>query len=129
MWPVGKLVESMLDLEMLLVAHIDKAVVSPPFVGVDDAADADLAADDALQRGLLAVGDDFRVYVPVTLEQAEDNGFAIGSAASFATHTPRPEVGLVNLDDAGLPSHGSAILRDDFTEQPVVTVDRVCVQL
>ena len=75
----GELVAGMVDAEVA-IAEVDQAVVAAPTIGVDDGARVDPAADDALEGGLRAVRDDLGIDVALPLEDAEDDGLAVGAA-------------------------------------------------
>ena len=126
--PVGELVFAMFDAEVFVITHIDKPVVSPPSVGVDDAGNVGFAQNDALERCFGTIGDDFGVDAALAFEEAEHDGFAVGAAAAAPTHAFRPEVRLVNFDDAGLSCHFSAFLGDRLAQEHVIAVDGVDVK-
>ena len=76
---VGKFVMGMLDSKVLLIPQIDKAIISSPTIGVDDALKADSTADNSLECRFRAVRDNFRVHLAITLDQAKNNSFPTGS--------------------------------------------------
>ena len=126
--PAGEFVLPVFDAEVFVMAHIDKPVVSPPSVGVDDAGNLGLAQNDAPERGFGTTGDDFGVDIALAFEEAEHDGFDAGAAAAAPAHAFRPEVRFVHFDDAGLPCHFPALLGERLAQEHVVTVDRVYVE-
>src|SRR5215471_20000737 len=96
---VGELVVSVVDAQVA-IAEIAQAVVATPAIGVDDGRDVDTPADNALQSGSGAVWHDLGVDLTGTLEDAEHDGLAVGSATPFAADVARAEPALVDLDDA-----------------------------
>lgn len=92
----------MINAKMLCKTNIDQAVITTPFVGMDDDVKTDIAAYNGLQRAFLAIRDDLGINPSVTLENAKDDGFAARSATSFAANPFAAEIGLVNLDLARL---------------------------
>src|SRR5690606_18693727 len=94
----GELVLAVVDAEVFGVADVDQAVVAGPAVGVDDALEADAAADRLPQRLFLHVGDDLGVDAVAPLEHAEDDGLAPGAPAPLAADASGAEVGLIDFD-------------------------------
>ena len=93
-----KFIPAMSDSEMLAIAHIDQTVIPAPAIRVDDTVQRDLAANNCLQRGVPAVGNKFRVDLPMALENAKDDRFAGRSSASFSFHAARPKVRFLDFD-------------------------------
>ncbi len=77
-----KFIPAMIDPEMLPIAHINQPVIPSPPIRVDHTVQGDLPANNRLQRGFPAVRYEFRVDVPIALEDAKANSFAIGSTTS-----------------------------------------------
>ena len=124
---LGELVAGMIDADVA-IAEIDQAVVTAPAIGVDDGARVDPAADDALERGLRAVRDDLGIDVALPLEDAEDDGLAVGTAPPPALDPARPEEALVDFDDPKQPALGFAGHQHAFPHAPVEPVHGVAVQ-
>ncbi len=61
----GKLIIAMIDPEVLSKPDIDQAIVTTPFVGMDDDVRTDIAAYNGLQRAFLAVVRNASVYKPI----------------------------------------------------------------
>ena len=95
---VGELVFGMIDAEVA-VAEIDQAVVATPAIGVDDGPGVRPSADDALQGRPREVRYDLGVDLAPALEDAEDDGLAIGAAPAPALDPARPEEAFIDLDD------------------------------
>ena len=124
----GEFVTGVFDSEVFVVANIHKPVITPPPVGIDDAADVGFSENDALQRGFGAIRDDLGVNVSVAFEEAEYDGFAVGAAAAAPTNAFRPEVGFVHFDDPGLAGHCRTLFGDRFAQEHVITVDGMDVK-
>ncbi len=93
-----KLTLAVLDAEVLLVAEVHKAVIASPAVRMDDAADIHPSSNNGLQTASLHIRDDFRVDLPVALEESEDNRLSTCAAPALAPHATRTEVGFVHLN-------------------------------
>ena len=124
----NELILPVIDTQVLAVADVNQAIVATPAIGVDDAVQGDPTADNALQRSLSAVRDDFCVDAAVAFENAEDGRFAKGPATSLALDAVGAEVGFIHLDLAGEWRLGLAIFSNTFTDASQVTVDGVAVQ-
>jgi len=81
---IGKLVGAMVDTIMLFVAQINQPIIAAPGVGVNDALKRYSTSDNALQRLLCAVRDDFRIDHALSLEDPEDMRFVVSATASFS---------------------------------------------
>ena len=57
----GELITAVMDAKMLFVSQVNQAVISTPSIGVYNALDVHLSANDGLESGLSAVGHDFGV--------------------------------------------------------------------
>ena len=123
----GELVAGVIDAEVA-IAEIDQTVVATPAIGVDDGAEVDPAADDALEGWLRAVRDDLGVDLAVTLEDAEDDGLAVGATPAPALDPACPEEALVDLDDPEQRTLGLAGNQDVFPQAAVEPVHGVAVQ-
>ena len=124
---VGELVPGVFDAEVT-VAEIDQPVVAAPAIGVDDGAGVHPAADDALQGRPRAVRDDLGVDLALALEDAEDDGLAVGAAPAPALDPARPEEALVDLDDPEQRTLGLTGDQDAFAQAAVEPVHGVAVQ-
>jgi len=85
---IRKLIGSMVDSVMLLVAQVYKAIVSTPPIGVDDAIRIHTATYDALQRGFRAIRDDFGVYFTPSFKETKTGVFL---------YAPRPRLPLIRF--------------------------------
>ena len=79
---IGKLIVSVVDPEMLLIAYINQAVIATPSIGMDDTFDADSTSDDRLKRGTAAIRHDLGVNLALAFEDAKDNGFTACATTS-----------------------------------------------
>ena len=62
----------LVDAHMLVVADIHQAIVTGPAIGADHASRVDPSSDDGPQSVRGAIPDDFRIDLPLALEDAED---------------------------------------------------------
>ena len=125
----NELVLPVIDTQVLAVADINQAIVAPPAIGIDDAVQGNPTADNALQRSLSAVRDDFCVNAAVAFENAEDSRFAKGPASSLALDAAGTEVGFIHLDLAGERRLGLAIFSNTFTDASQITVNGIAVKV
>lgn len=98
---VGKLVIAMIHTEMFCKTYIDQAIVTAPFVGVDNNVKTDFPSYNGLQRAFLTVRDDLGVDPTVPFENAKDDCLATCPASAFSTDPSAAKVGLVDLDLTG----------------------------
>ncbi len=98
------------DSEVLRISDIDQAVIAAPAVGVDDRFGSHAIADNGLESGFLAVGDDLRINAAVTLGDAEDDGLTRRPAASLAAHAACAGVRLIHFDFALREERGALAL-------------------
>ncbi len=99
---IGKLIMGVIDPKMLGETDIDQTVIAAPAVGVNNHVKAAFAANNGLQRSLLAIGDDLGIDPAVALENAEDDRLAARPASSFAANPSAAKIGLVDLNLSGL---------------------------
>ena len=89
------------DADVTVVTDVDQPVVTGPSVGADDAPRIDFPLDDASDRGLRAVGDDFSVDLAATLKNAEDGLFAGASSPQprqrTAPHPTGSEIAFIDF--------------------------------
>ncbi len=123
-----KLIPAMINPEMLTITHIDQAIIASPSIGIDDAIQGDLPTNNRLQRGFPAIWDEFGVDLPIALENAKDNGFAVCPSSSFPFNAARPEVRFINFDLATERRLGFTDLGNTLAKSSHITVDRVAVQ-
>lgn len=123
-----ELVRPVVDAVVVLVAPVDQAVVGAEAVGADDRALVHFILYDLHQRLARDVRHHPRVDLAVALEQAEDDGLALGPAAALSLHAPGAEVALVHLDLARERGLALADLHDPEAEEAVVAVGGVAVQ-
>ena len=123
----AELIPGMIDAEVT-VAEIDEPVVAAPAIGVDDGTGVHPAADDALQGRPRAVRDNLCVDLALALEDAEDDGLAVGAAPASALDPARPEEALVDLDDTEQGALRFAGKQNAFAQASVEAIDGVAVQ-
>jgi len=124
----NELILSMIDSQVLAIADVNQAVVTPPAIGIDDAIQGDTAPDNPLQSSLSAVRDDFCIHTAIAFEDAEDGRFTEGATPSFAFDAPGAEVRLIHFD---LPRDwrlGFTVFSNAFTDASQISVDRITVQ-
>lgn len=96
-----KLMLFVIDPVVLVIPHIDKPIVSPPFVRVNHGRRINSPSDNGLQSDFLAVGNYFSVHPSVALHNAEDR--LLHRAATSLQRTPessctlRAEVAFIHL--------------------------------
>jgi len=123
-----KFILAVIDSQVPAIANVNQAVVTPPAIGIDDAVQGDTTSDNALQRSLCAVRDDFCVNTAVAFENAEDSRFAKGPASSLALDAAGAEVGFIHLDLARERRLGLAIFSDTFTDASQITVNGIAIK-
>ena len=124
----NELILPVIDTQVLAIADVNQAIVASPAIGIDDAVQGDPTADNALQRRLSAVRDDFCVDAAVAFENAKDGRFAKGPASSLALDAAGAEVGFIHLDLARERRLGLAIFSDTFTDASQITVNGIAIQ-
>lgn len=87
---IGELVLGMIQAEGY-VAEIEQAVVAASGIGVDEGIGVHPFADDALQDRSREVGHNLEKDLAPALEDAEDDGLAVGAAPALALDPARPE--------------------------------------
>ena len=100
-FPPGEFVTAMIHTEVLAIANIDKAIVTTPAVGIDDAFGFDLATNNGLQRGFGAVRHNFGVDFAITFKHTENDCFTVSTATAFPLDAPRAKERFINLDLPG----------------------------
>ena len=99
---ICKFIHMVVDAKMFLKTEIDKTVITPPSIRVDDHVEPHFAAYNGEQSAFLAVRDDLRVNPPVALENAEHDRFAAGPAPALAGDSAAAKIRFVDLDHPGL---------------------------
>lgn len=123
-----ELIPGMIDSQMLSVSNIDKAIVAPPAIGVNDAGQADLSPNNPLQRGPRAIWDYFSVHAAVAFEDAKDDGFAVSASSPFSLYTTRTEEGFIYFHFPAKRRPGVAKLGQSHTYSFKVSVDGVATK-
>ena len=124
----NELVLPMIYPKVFPVSDVDEAIIAPPAVGVDDALQGHLSANDVLKGVLGAVGDDLGIDLSVSLEQAEDDGLPERSPAPFPLDPPGTEERLVDFDLSGQGRLFFTVLGDPFPKGLQEPVHRIAVQ-
>lgn len=94
----GKFIIAMVDTKMLVVSHIDEAIVAFKPIGVNDAITSHLAPDDGLQCGFGAVRHNLGIDPAMPFDETEYNSLAISASATFAFNPASAEEGFVHFD-------------------------------
>lgn len=124
----GELVAVVADTVVLLVTHVDDAVVRAEAVSMNRRRQLDFAANNRLKTGLFAVRHDLRVDAPVPFIDAEDDGLAARPAPALTAYTARAEVALVEFDLTAERRLALAVRGDGLAYERQIPVDRVAVQ-
>lgn len=105
---------------MFLITDINQSAVTSPTVRMNDAVESDPAPNNGLQSVFLDIGNDLGIDTAIAFEDTEDDGFATGSATSFAFDSGGTEVRFIDFDLSPGKRRGSlAFLNDaesDFQE-------------
>ena len=124
----AELVASMIDAQVLLVAHVHQAVVALEAVGVDDRAEIHFASHRGQNHTLFTTLDDLGVDLAMSLAHTKHDRLSACTSASFAFDTTRPEVAFVNFDVSSERSLELARLSHALAQRREQTVHRVAVQ-
>lgn len=122
------------DTDVAVIADVDESVVTRPSVGADDALRIDFTLDNASDRGLRAIGDDFGVDLAATLENSEDGLFAGASSPQpgqrTASHSTGSEIAFIDFHHSSQPSRWHLPMHGDHqSEALVIGVDRLSIDL
>ena len=109
----GKLILPVVYSQVLTIPDINQAVIPSPTVGIDDTFKADLAPNNLLQRGLRTIGHNLSIDAAIALEDAEDDGFSVGTSTSFPFNPFWTEKGFIYFDlsaegRSGITKYGSS---------------------
>lgn len=124
----AELVACVIDTQVLLVAHVHKAVVALESVRVNDRAKVHFPSNRGQNRCFRAIFDDLGVDLAMPFADAEDDCLLAGTSASLALHTPWTEVAFINFD---MPLEGLfqfASLGHALAQTGEQSVHRVAVQ-
>ena len=124
----NEFVPAVVDPEVLAITDINQAVVAAPAIGIDDTFKADLAPNNLLQRGLRTIGHNLSIDAAIALEDAEDDGFSVGTSTSFPFNPFWTEKGFIYFDLSAEGRSGITKYDQAKTKSPEVTVDRVSAQ-
>lgn len=95
---IGKLVIAMINTKMFCKSDINQTVVTAPFVGMNNNFGSHAAANNSLQRTLLAIRHDLGIDPASAFENTEDDRFARCSASALAAYSSGSEIGFINFD-------------------------------
>ena len=87
----------MVDTEMLCIANINKPMVAPPAITMDDAIDTDISTNYLLQRRLTCIGNNLSIDQTITFEDTKYNRLGAGATPSFASNPARTKVRFINF--------------------------------
>lgn len=96
----SELVVGMIDPEMLGETQVNQAVVADPAVGMKYAFERNVSPYHLLQGTFSAIGNNLSEDFVASFEEAEDDRFATGSAATLAFDSSGTEVRLIDFDDS-----------------------------
>jgi hypothetical protein len=96
-----KFIAPMIDSQVLPIADVDQAMVPPPAVRVDDAAEFHATPNHGLERVFPAIRDDLCIHVPVAFEDPEDSGLTERTSATFALDALGTDVRFIDFNLAG----------------------------
>src|SRR5437870_3274548 len=101
---------------MLLVAHVDDAVVRAKAVRMNRRGQLDFAANNRLQTGLFAVSHNLGINAPIALVDAEDDSLAARATSALAAHAARAEVRFVEFNLSTEGRLALAVFSDDLAD-------------
>ena len=99
--PLNKLIASMVDAKMLLIAQIDQPIITSPSIGMNDTFKLNTPPDNGLKRLSGAIGDDFSIDLPLSFENTKDNRLAQCTPPSSAFYATSAEIALINFNFTG----------------------------
>ena len=123
-----KFILPMIDSKMFAIAHIDQPIVPTPSIRIDHTVKGNLATNNRLQCGFPAVSNEFGVDLPIALENAKDDRFAVGSTAPFPLDTSCAKIRFIHFDLACKRRLSFTEFCDSFSKSLHIPVDRVAVQ-
>jgi hypothetical protein len=121
------LVQPVVYPEVFLVSLIHQAITASPVVWVDDTISLNFSSYYALQHPLGVIWNDLGINLTASFQDTKNRSFSNSSAAPLAFDSLRLKVRSVNLHLAMKRKSLLAILRDPFSEQPQVAVNRVAI--
>ena len=124
----NKLILAMIDSQMSTIPDIDQPIVPAPPVRIDHAVQGDLSSNNRLQRGFSAVRDEFRVDLPIPLEDPKDNVFTIHPAATFSFDPSSPKVGFIDFHLFAERRLGFTEFRNACSNDPHIPIHRIAIQ-
>ena len=124
----------LVDAHVPVVADIDQAIVTGPAIGAEDALRVDPPPNDGPQSIGRAIVNDFRVDLPLALEDAEDGLFERAATAQTrqraASDSARSEVTFIHFDySSERPALVHPLQADEEPEALVKGVDRLAIEL
>ena len=95
---LNKFITPMVDAKMLLVSQINQAIITPPSIGMNDTFKLNTPPDDGLKRLSGAIGDDFSIDLPISLENTKDYRLAQCTPPSSAFNTTSAKITFINFN-------------------------------
>jgi len=121
----------LVDADMLVVAHIDEAIVAAPVIGENDAGRIDLTAQDGVERVGGAVGHDLGINPTLAFVDAEDR-LLEGAATAFTrtratAQTSRTEITFIGFDHPDETTQlGELMGGNETTKKGVMSINGYC---
>ena len=98
---LNKFIISMVDAKMFLVTQIDQPIIPSPSIRMDDTFKLYTSSDDGLKRLSGAIGDDFSIDLPISLENTKDYRLPQGPSPTSASYATSAEITLINFNLTG----------------------------
>ena len=99
---ISKFIVSMLDTIVLLITKVYQAVIGLKSVRIDHRVQIDLLPYNGHQRALRAIPDNLGIHFTASLDQPENDVFALDPAASDSANPAGSEVAFVDLNFTGI---------------------------
>ena len=125
---VGELVLAMSNAKVFLIAKVDQAVVADPAVTMNYGVQCNSSTNNSLEGFLFRVWDDLSIDTISSFVDAEDDRFPTSSAPLSSANAARPEVGLVNFDNASNRRVGFTVLSQSFSNTQKYGIDATSAQ-
>ena len=120
---------AMIHAQVFAIADVDQPIVTTPAIRIDDATQCNTTPDNALERRLSAVWNDFCVDMAIAFKDTEDSCFTECPTATFAFDSLSAEVRFVHFDLARERRLGLAIFGNAYTEASQISVDGIAVKV
>lgn len=126
--PTEEFILAMIDSEMPTIPDIDQPIVPSPPVRINHTIQSNLPWNHCLQRGFSGVHDEFRVDLPIPLEDHKDNGFTRCLASLFFFDTSSPKVGFIDFRLSAEQRLRFAEFRNACSKNPHIPIHRIAIQ-